>query len=108
MLQEKVVVTHVKNKKMKGYIFSETFIPMINTETGGQELVPQIGVLWLNPRTPALSYYHPNDLIWLELEAVSTDIVEYEDDDSDSDESDDEDESEFDRRGGVNTKDATV
>jgi hypothetical protein len=85
MLQEKIIVTHKENKKMRGYIFSEVFLPMTNTETGTQELVPQLGVLWQNPRTPAVSYHHPSDLIWLELEAVSTDIVEYEDDENDID-----------------------
>jgi len=89
MLQEKVLVTHKDNKKMRGYIFSEVFLPMTNTETQQQELVPQLGILWQNPRTPAVSYHHPNDLIWLELEAVTTDIIEYEDEEGDEGEIED-------------------
>lgn len=86
MLQEKIRVTHKDNKTMSGYIFSETFLPMVNTETGQQELVPTIGVIWDNPRNPVVNYYHPNVLIWLELEPVLTDLVEYEDENNDDNE----------------------
>ncbi len=87
MLQEKVVLTHVKNKKMRGYLFSESFLP-VTDEAGNMTMQARIGVLWQDVRTPAISYHVPEELIWLELEAVSTDQVEYEDDDSDDVDSD--------------------
>lgn len=87
MLQEKVIVTHVKNNKMRGYLFSESFLP-VQREDGSMVMEARIGVLWDNVRTPAVSYHKPEELAWLALEPVETDAVEYEE--AEADETDDE------------------
>ena len=82
MLQERVIVTHVRNKKLEGTIFSESFFP-IQQPDGTVILEPRIGVMWDDVRSPAVNYYRPEELEWLRLEPAmtETEIVETEDDD---------------------------